>query len=183
MPNLASPVVAQNKFLKSYRQLPPQLQTMSLAIVAKVAHNGITVVDSQTVLVNIASGGMITLNFGSTDQMMSAAEAMAFGATVVTPLVVLVPETPKNGEEVIDIVDTPTAAPKEQNNNSTDLDSSGVSRDMLGSSLDEDDDVDDKEEEEDRFDEDLAEGVRRIKINANQDDSFEDTIGLTQEMW
>jgi hypothetical protein len=157
---------------------------MSLAIVAQVDRNGFNVVDSQTLLVRISCGGLITLNFHSPEEMMVAAEAMAFTAAVVTP-VVLVPETPKNDSEVIAIEDTPPPTPREQNNSvkSCDLDKSeDGSRDLLASS-DEEEDVGD--EGEDQFDEDiLAEGVRRVKVCTESDDSFEDTIGLSQEfLW
>jgi hypothetical protein len=160
---------------------------MSLAIVASVCPKGITVVDSQTVLVRIPCGGLITLNFVSPEEMMVAAEAMAFTAAVASnPLVVLVPETPTNNnsteeEEVIVVDGTPPAPPKEasnSNNDSDNLDSSEGSRDLLASSLDEDED-----ERGDRFDEDLAEGVRRVKFDCDEEDSFEDTIGLTQEFF
>jgi hypothetical protein len=159
---------------------------MSLAIVAKVDRNGLTVVDSQTLLVRIPCG-LITLNFESAQEMMVAAETMAFIAAMASnPLVVLVPETPTNhnNDEIIAIDDTPphTPNPTEQRNNA--VDSSGGSRDMLASS-DEEDDDNDSGEGEDRFNEDkLAEGVHRVTINHNEgDDSFEDTVGLTQELW
>jgi hypothetical protein len=158
---------------------------MSLAIFAKVANNGVSVVDSQTLVIRIASGGQITLTFGSTDQMMGAAEAMAFNAAMITPTI-LVPSTPRLGtsnNEVIAIDDTPpVATPRDQNSGSENLDNSDVSRDMLAS--DDDEDSEDAAEAEDQFEEEeLADGVRRVKINPNHDDSFEDTIGLSQEFW
>jgi hypothetical protein len=159
---------------------------MSLGIFAKVAYNGVTVVDSQTLLIRIASGGQITLTFGSADEMMGAAEAMAFSAGMVTPTI-LVPTTPlsTNNNEVVAIDDTPPgAAPRDQNSGSENLDNSDVSRDMLASASDEDEDSEDAAEAEDTFEEEaLADGVRRVKINENHDDSFEDTIGLTQEFF
>jgi hypothetical protein len=88
---------------------------MSLvAIVASVSPKGITVVDSQAVLVPILGGGLITLNFTSPDDVMVAAEAIAFNVAAVAPPVVLVPETLKNSKEVISIDDTPPPTPTEQ---------------------------------------------------------------------
>ena len=155
---------------------------MSLAIVAKVDPKGVTVVDSQTLLVRIPCG-LITLNFSSPDEMMTAAEAMAFTATMATPPVVLVPETPKNanGEEVVAIEETPPPpTPRDHSNDINSCDDG--SRDLLASSDEEEEDHGDDagEDEDDEFDDTLlADGVRRIAINAkNQDDSFEDAIGV-----
>jgi hypothetical protein len=160
--------------------------SMSLAIVATVGRNGVTVVDSQTVLVKTVCGGLITLNFASPDEMMVAAEGMSFMAADAAPLVFRVPETPtnNNNDEVIDITSPPTP-PTDKNNNGNTLDDSGASRDMLASSVEgEDEDNEDGTEEEDQFSEGegLADGVHRININ-RKDDSFEDTYGLSQELW
>jgi hypothetical protein len=160
------------------------IQTMSLAIVAKVDRKGVTVVDSQTMLVHLKCGGLITLNFDSSEAMMGAAEEMAFSAAVLAPPVILVPETPRtnNSEPIVLLDNTPPPTHTEQKD-SNKPDSLAESRDMLASSSEDEDDDEDAADAEDQFKEDeLADGVHRINVN-KLDDSFEDAVSLTQEFW
>jgi hypothetical protein len=151
---------------------------MSLAIVAKGDPNGVTVVDSQTVLVRIPCG-LITLNFDSPEQMMAAAEAMAFFCTLVVDPSRAEPtrnNIRNNTDNQVIVIDGTPLPPPLRNRTATKIATISTIQEPHMTCL-----LPRMRKTMKRLMFELAAGVRRVDIDNKKDDSFEETYGLTQE--